>query len=359
MNIYKLESEIYEGKGGTLHKEDGRIVFPDVVKESICRERDTPYFSLADPFFRAANVDSRSCTHLFKEEKHRMKLMDIVHRASPPAPWAEGEKIPWNDPDFSRRMLTEHLSQAHDAASRRFEIIDKHVAWIHEHVLEGVPTRILDLGCGPGLYASRLAQLGHRCVGIDFSPASIVYAQQQAQAEELDCTYHQEDIRTANYDKNAGDGYGLVMLIYGEFNVFRLTEVRQILTRAHRVLAPGGKLLLEPHPFETIREIGSQPTSWHATETGLFSAAPHLCLQENFWIAEDNVAIQRLYIVDATTGEVTRHSASMQAYTEAEYRARLNEGGFDDVTRYPSWGAEAETANEDLMFLLARKKPST
>ena len=66
-----------------------------------------------------------------------MKLMDIIHRQRVPKPWAEGEKIPWNDPDFSKRMLNEHLSQAHDAASRRFEIIEKHVSWIHHQVLQG------------------------------------------------------------------------------------------------------------------------------------------------------------------------------------------------------------------------------
>ncbi len=71
-----------------------------------------------------------------------MELIDIVRRQSAPRPWAEGEKIPWNDPDFSRRMLKEHLSQAHDAASRRFEIIDEHVEWIHNQVLIESP-RIL------------------------------------------------------------------------------------------------------------------------------------------------------------------------------------------------------------------------
>ena len=110
------------------------------------------------------------------KERSELKLLDIIHRQDHPKPWAEGEKIPWNDPEFSKRMLREHLSQEHDAASRRFEIIDKHVSWIHNHILNGNPTRILDLGCGPGLYTNRLARLGHQCVGIDFSPASIAYA---------------------------------------------------------------------------------------------------------------------------------------------------------------------------------------
>jgi len=110
-----------------------------------------------------------------------LKLLDVVHRHGDPKPWAEGEKIPWNDPDFSRRMLNEHLSQEHDAASRRFETIDNHVKWIHGQVLKANPTRVLDLGCGPGLYTNRLAKLGHHCVGIDFSPASIACAREQAE----------------------------------------------------------------------------------------------------------------------------------------------------------------------------------
>ena len=77
-----------------------------------------------------------------------MELLDLVHRTAAPAPWSEGDNIPWNDPAFSQRMLQEHLSQAHDAASRRTEKIEKHVAWIHHTLLAGRPARILDLGRG-------------------------------------------------------------------------------------------------------------------------------------------------------------------------------------------------------------------
>jgi hypothetical protein len=45
-----------------------------------------------------------------------MKLVDIVQRAVP-APWSEGDSIPWNDREFSQAMLKEHLAQEHDAAS--------------------------------------------------------------------------------------------------------------------------------------------------------------------------------------------------------------------------------------------------
>ena len=280
-----------------------------------------------------------------------MKLLDIVYRQSAPRPWAEGEKIPWNAPDFSRRMLDEHLSQEHDAASRRFAIIDKHVKWIHEQVLQGNPTRVLDLGCGPGLYTNRLARLGHCCVGIDFSPASIAYARAQAEEAGLECTYVHQDIRTADY----GEGYGLVMSIFGEFNVFRPGEARGILEKACRALVPNGFLLLEPHTFQVVVKIGEQPPSWYSAAEGLFSEAPHLCLQENFWDAEDNVAIERYYLIDAATGEVTRHSSSTQAYTDQEYRSLLAECGFGHMAFYPSLSEEVGGLESDLIAILSQK----
>jgi SAM-dependent methyltransferase len=248
-------------------------------------------------------------------------------------------------------MLAEHLSQDHDAASRRFVIVDKHVDWIHHQVLEGVPARILDLGCGPGLYMNRLAKLGHRGVGLDFSPASIAYARRQAEEAGLACTYIRRDIRTADY----GGGYDLVLLIFGEFNVFRPGEARGILEKAHRALRPGGFLLLEPHTFEVVRKIGNQPASWYTTPRGLFSDEPYLCLQENFWDAGARVAIERYYIVDAATGQVTRHAASTQAYTGEEYRSLLAGCGFAELLFYPSLAGSADSAPGDLLAILSRK----
>ncbi|HCR3185545.1 TPA: SAM-dependent methyltransferase, partial [Morganella morganii] len=43
---------------------------------------------------------------------------------------ADESKIPWDEPAFSQRMLANHLSQDHDWASRRQEIIEQQVEWI-------------------------------------------------------------------------------------------------------------------------------------------------------------------------------------------------------------------------------------
>ena len=277
-----------------------------------------------------------------------MKLKDIVERNMDLQPWEEGEKIPWNEPAFSRRMLREHLTQRHDAASRRTAVIRKHVDWIHRFVLEERPSRILDLGCGPGLYTSRLAACGHICCGIDFSPASIEYATKHSHS---DCSYILADVRTADFN----EGYDLVMFIYGELNVFKKTDSRAILQKSYAALNPGGRLLLEISTFDAIEQIGNQPATWYSSTKGLFSDMPHLCLMESFWDEKQSVATERYLIVDAAAGEVSRYAASSQAYEENVLKLLLKEAGFRQVSFHPSLTGKEVAGMEDFVVIIARK----
>jgi len=280
-----------------------------------------------------------------------MKSLTIITREANPAPWSEGDNIPWHEPGFSARMLKEHLSQEHDAASRRFEVIDEHVAWIHQKLLSAGPARILDLACGPGLYSSRLAKLGHICLGIDYSPASISYARQEANRASLSCSYILDDIRTADY----GTGYDLVMLIFGEFNVFRSQEASVILEKANHALLDGGLLLLEPHKFEAVRQLGLAPPTWYTADSGLFAEGPHICLQESFWQPEEATMTKRYYVQDAITGEVSRYAQSMQAYTDDQYRKFLYEHGFGEVEYIPTLGSKRDDVSTDIFAVVGRK----
>ena len=239
----------------------------------------------------------------------------------------------------------------HDRASRRFVTIDKHVAWIDGHVLHGEPTKVLDLGCGPGLYCSRLAMRGHECLGIDYSPASIEYAVDHAKSEMLRCQYVHDDIRRADYRTDAG----LVMLLSGELNVFRLSDARAILQKASAALTAGGILLLEPHTDAAIRAIGAEPLRWYALQRGLFSDRPHLLLQEHSWHEKSTAATARYFIVDAESAAVTRYAQTYQAYTDAEYRALLAECGFTDVEHFATLAGPDGEADEELVVYVARK----
>src|SRR5512146_1323769 len=270
-----------------------------------------------------------------------MHLTDMVRDfAQPPRPWLDGRTIPWDDAGFSRRMLAEHLSQIHDGASRRFELIDRHIEFIRNIALPQRPARVLDLGCGPGLYCHRLAMLGRHCLGIDFSPASIDYARDWASTLELSCSFELGDIRSAGF----GTDNDLVMLLYGELNLFPRDEAVALLQRCAGSLAPGGCVLLEVHSETFIRERGAAPPRWSVVQSGLFADAPHLRCDQSFWLEAERLAAGRHWIIDATTSDVTRYGWTMLAYDDAGYEALLADAGLRLTARYDSLTGEADGA---------------
>lgn len=282
-----------------------------------------------------------------------MMLTDLIGR-EPATPWQNRAKIPWHEAEFSARILLEHLSQQHDRASRRFEKIDRHVSWLHHAVLGGNAARVLDLGCGPGLYCSRLARLGHACVGVDFSPASIAHARAEAEQSALSCTYQLEDLRVADF----GAGYDAVLLLFGEFNTFPPDDAREILARARRALTPGGGLVLEVHGADFVRDMGNAGATWFAARQSVFSDTPHLCLSECAWHPGARVSTERYWVFPLAGGEATVFTNTTQAYTDAEYAGLLHDAGFQAIGQHGSLAGTAADAESGLFVLVARTPES-
>ena len=277
-----------------------------------------------------------------------MELIDIFHQSDIPFPWSAGDTFPWQDPDFSRRVLKEHLSQQHDAASRRTVLVKKHVRWIHEHVLGGQVSRILDLGCGPGLYTSSLSALGHICHGIDLSPSAIEYAQERGGAS---CSYVQGDVRSTDF----GSGFDLIMMIFGAFNELKPEDAGLLLKRACQALKVGGALLLEATTYDAVYDKGNQPPGWYRAEQEFFADEPYFCLTESFWDEEGEIAMERYIIIDAATADVNCYVNSTQAYSDQQYRDMLLRSNFDSIEIYPSLTGKKPQLQEEMFVLVARK----
>lgn len=355
----------------------------------------------------------------------RMTLAELIAGDWRQRPlWASDYKIPWNDPEFSRRMLAEHLSQEHDMASRRRQSIERQAEWIHKRFLAVASERpsdrartrdgrcpsdlaaassiitdapsatmprdthatmpdgthanasvttsatvstttfddapngaarasALDLGCGPGLYAPALRRHGHAYLGVDFGPASIAHARQRNELS-ADCAFILGDLlETPFLDPRRPVPHDLVMLLYGEFNVFPPRDAERILAKAHAALKPGGVLLLEVHTFEAVQTLG-EGTSWFGSPQSLFGDAPHLSLTENQWFAEEGVARQHFFVLDAATAEVESMCSTTKAWTDGEYRRLLGDAGFEDVRFEADW----PEGREEFILISARKPGS-
>ncbi|MBO2580668.1 class I SAM-dependent methyltransferase [Shewanella algae] len=235
-------------------------------------------------------------------------------------------KIPWNDADFSQRMLENHLSQEHDWASRKLAVIERQVDWLCSQLAPGA--KVLDLGCGPGFYTQLLAKRGFCCTGVDFSPASIAYAQQQAQAAGLDIDYQLLDVRSYRPTKK----FDFIMMTFGELNVFSAADAKSLLKDCANWLTPNGKLLVEVHSFDEVKRQGQAKPSWQRHSQGLFLDAPHLLLTEHAWDEALQTSSTLFWVIEEN-GKVTRFGSRMQAWQDEEYLQLLNECGFNKIQR--------------------------
>jgi len=147
----------------------------------------------------------------------------------------------WTDEHTSEQMLRFHLNEDIDVSSRNAEFINRSVEWIASHFNVGAGTKIADFGCGPGLYATRLAQRQADVTGIDFSKRSIQYAQEVATREGLSIHYVNQNYLEFGTD----DRFHLILMIMCDFCALSPTQRQQMLNKFHKILEPGGSALLD------------------------------------------------------------------------------------------------------------------
>ncbi len=275
-------------------------------------------------------------------------LRTVYARRQPPVPWLDGGNLPWDENAFSQRMLREHLDQSHGAASRRSPEIRAQIERMGNWLGLQPGQHLLDVTCGPGLYAAEFARRGISVTGIDFSPASIAYARKLCRG--LPCEFLEGDVRQMNF---AGREFDAAIYLYGQFTVLRPEESRDVLRRIAAALRPGARLLLEILDEEHFDKADS--TWWYTDEAGLWGDFPYLHLGERHWDDARRAAVERFHIINLTTGEMRVYGLADQVYTPAEVEAMLHGAGFENVELHPIWGGLALRDAHEWMAYVAER----
>lgn len=249
--------------------------------------------------------------------------MDLIRSLQEkPTPFTPGELLFWDDPHISTQMLKAHLNPENDLASRRPETIQKSVDWLIASLGLQAGDSILDLGCGPGLYAARLAEKGLRVTGVDYSRRSIDYAIEFAYQNNLDIRYRCQDYLTLEDEGQ----YDAALLIYGDFCPLSPEQRQRLLANVRRALQPGGYFVLDVTTPIHRRKYGSR-NGWYAVEAGFWKPIPHLVLEEGFDYSEQSIFLDQSIVIEES-GKVSVYRNWFQDYSRATITAELEAGGF-------------------------------
>jgi ubiquinone/menaquinone biosynthesis C-methylase UbiE len=126
--------------------------------------------------------------------------------------------------------------------------------------------RVLDLGCGEGLFSLLFAAQGFQVVGVDISPSAVEWAQQRAQQQGFSNTTFIVGDVTHLTDLPRND-FDLVLSVHCYHCLTKPSDRSAHLQEAWRVLKPGGVFLFDNMAAPKMEDM-PQFRNWHITRKG-------------------------------------------------------------------------------------------
>ena len=201
----------------------------------------------------------------------------------------------WTDEHTSKQMLTYHLNEGIDMSSRNSEFISRSVEWIASRFNVGAGTKIADFGCGPGLYATKLAQRQADVTGIDFSKRSIQYAQEVATKEGLSIHYVNQNYLEFETD----DRFHLILMIMCDFCALGPIQRNKMLRKFHTILEPSGSVLLDVYSLTAFGQREEAATYEANLLNGFWSPKKYYGFLNTFKYEKDKVVLDKDTLIEA------------------------------------------------------------
>lgn len=206
---------------------------------------------------------------------------------------------------------------------------------------------VLDLACGHGRIARRLAERGCRVTGLDATPLFLDRARRDAVEHGVPVTYVEGDMRdlpwTGRFDR--------VINWFTAFGYFDDEGNRRVLREVNRALRPGGRFALELNNRDRIvRDF--QPESVYEHGDVLIVERRHLDPLTG------RCPTERIIVRDGT---IRRIPFFVRLFTYTELRDWLLDAGFTRVSGHDETG-ESLTPGSRRMIVIARasqRNPAT
>ncbi|WP_020060184.1 class I SAM-dependent methyltransferase [Bacillus sp. 123MFChir2] len=125
-------------------------------------------------------------------------------------------------------------------------------SWTHmiQNIVDVKEKRVIDIGCGGGIYTKQLALMGAEVIGVDFS-------NQMIQAAKENCTH----ISNASFTQ--GDAYNIPFadetfdIVLSRAVIHHLDHIPKFFQEAYRILKRNGILILQDRTIEDCTIPGS------------------------------------------------------------------------------------------------------
>ncbi|WP_324736338.1 methyltransferase domain-containing protein [Thermococcus sp. SY098] len=203
------------------------------------------------------------------------------------------------------------------------------------------PKRILDLACGFGRHAIKLAELGHEVVGVDIMDGFLEIARKTAEERGVSVKFMKGDMRELDF-KNEFDN---VLLLFTSFGYFSDKENFKVLKNVYAALKPSGLFVLDvPNRDFFVKNM----QRYYVLEKG----KDMMIDITDFDVFSGRANTKRILIRDTKRREF---SFSVRIYTFTELKELLKRAGFEIEKVYGGFDGRELSLNAPRIIVVARK----
>jgi ubiquinone/menaquinone biosynthesis C-methylase UbiE len=209
-------------------------------------------------------------------------------------------------------------------------------------------TRILDIGCGTGELAVRLAKVGFVVAGVDLSENMLAIAQAKAEAQQATVEFFQQNMT----ELRGFSGFDCATIFCDSLNyLLEEREVQQTFFGIYELLGKGGLLLFDVHsPYKMDRVFRDAVFTSNDEEISYIWS----CYPLSF---PHSVEHELTFFVRGDDGKYERYDEwhKQRTYEMMQYQQWLTEAGFTVLEITADFTDEAPTETSERIFFVAQK----
>jgi SAM-dependent methyltransferase len=214
---------------------------------------------------------------------------------------------------------------------------------------------VLDLGCGPGLYANRLARHGPAVVGLDISEPLLRFAAAEAAALASPPRYQRASLLAPELGlAPEASRFDAVLLVNSPLGLFDAEQVDTVVRAISARLVPGGQLLCEvPAIVGNKAEDGERIEALELPFSPLH-AGPHRWVRRHMSFVERGERVTH-HIVQTQDGQQHEHWSRSRLFTAEHVTAVLASAGLHTRQLYGIHPGQPRRPDDETMFVWAAR----
>ena len=202
---------------------------------------------------------------------------------------------------------------------------------------------ILDLCCGPGRHAIKLAEEGYNVTAVDKSPYLLNIAKDRCKKDNVNVRFIEEDMRKFSRPGK----FDLVINLFTSFGYFEHQEDDEaVLKNIFESLIPGGKVVMELMGKEILARIFQKTISTQLENSSVLIQRHKIM---NDWSKNLNEWI----LLKENTYK--KYSFSHRIYSAVELKSLYRAAGFNKIKVYGSLKGTVYDEEADRLVIVAEK----